>query len=126
MKRTENNILQEGNAMKDEYNSAGTDLRGRFDASAKPVVYVDFARYQGFLDHTEMTEAQREEFLKVLWSIIVAFIDLGYGIHPIQEVCGKDLQTGAPSPKAEFNRLGSQQEEEKLNWSGLIARLEAE
>ena len=112
--------------MKDEYNSAGTDLRGRFDASAKPVVYVDFARYQGFLDHTEMTQAQREEFLMEMWKIIVAFIDLGYGIHPMQEVCGKDLQAGAPSPKAEFNRLGSPQEEEKLDWSGLIARLEAE
>ncbi len=126
MKITENNILQEGNAMKDEYNSAGTDLRGRFGASTKPVVHVDFARYQEFLDNTEMTEAQREEFLKALWSIIVAFIDLGFGIHPLQEVCGKHHQTDALSPKAEFNRLGSAQEQDKLDVRGLVARLEAE
>ncbi|KAA8607296.1 hypothetical protein, partial [Salipiger aestuarii] len=63
---------------------------------------------------------------KALWSIIVGFIDLGFGIHPLQEVCGKDHQTGALIPKAEFNRLGSTQEEDKLDLRGLIARLEAE
>lgn len=93
--------------MKDEYNSAGTDLRGRFGASAKPVVHVDFARYQEFLDNTEMSEAQREEFLKALWSIIVAFIDLGFGIHPVQEVCGKDSKLGALDVKDAFDAVSS-------------------
>lgn len=112
--------------MKDEYNSAGSDLRERFDASSRPVVHVDIARYQAFLDSAEMTEAQKEEFVKVLWSIIVAFIDLGFGIHPLQEVCGKPVKPEGIDPKAEFNRLGSPQEEDKLDLRGLIARLEAE
>jgi len=28
------------------------------------------------------SEEQKKEFLKALWSIIVSFVDLGYGIHP--------------------------------------------
>ena len=32
-----------------------------------------------------MTVAEKREFLEALWSIIVAFVDLGFGIHPVQQ-----------------------------------------
>lgn len=41
-----------------------------------------------------MTEEHKQEFLDCLWSIIVSFVDLGFGIHPLQQVdeaCGQEL-----------------------------------
>lgn len=51
---------------------------------------IDAELYQHMLDDSDMTEAEKAEFLEALWSIVVAFVELGYGIHPAQEVCGQD------------------------------------
>lgn len=44
----------------------------------------DFKAYLSHLEGFGLTPAQRDEFLKVLWTILVGFVDLGYGIHPTQ------------------------------------------
>ncbi|MEX3314816.1 hypothetical protein [Sulfitobacter sp. PS-8MA] len=44
----------------------------------------DFRVYEPDLERFGLTPAQREEFVKVLWTILVGFVDLGYGIHPTQ------------------------------------------
>jgi hypothetical protein len=35
-----------------------------------------------------MSEADKRLFIEALWSIIMNFVDLGFGIHPLQEVYG--------------------------------------
>ncbi|MEM6656684.1 MAG: hypothetical protein AAF625_01245 [Pseudomonadota bacterium] len=45
---------------------------------------VDVDRYQSFLDSSGVSDEHKAEFLKALWTVIVAFVDLGYGIHPVQ------------------------------------------
>ena len=47
---------------------------------------IDFTRYQDLLNDVQLTDADRTEFLYALWTIIVAFIDLGFGVHPTQKV----------------------------------------
>ena len=64
-------------------------LRERFDTSSKPTVAVDVEKYQAYLDGTDMTDVEKEEFLQELWQIIIGFVELGFGVHPVQEVCGK-------------------------------------
>lgn len=49
------------------------------------VLTLDVARYEAMLDDPGLSEEQRREFLETLWSIIVSFVDLGYGIHPLQQ-----------------------------------------
>lgn len=44
----------------------------------------DFKVYEPHLERFGLTPTQRDEFLKVLWTILVGFVDLGYGIHPTQ------------------------------------------
>lgn len=111
--------------MKDELNFAGFDLQERFDASAKAVVRVDVDKYQALLDSADMTDAQKEEYLQALWSIIVAFVEMGFGVHPLQEVCGKDHETEADGPKAEFNPLGLSDAEDNETGHDMPARPEA-
>ena len=74
-------------------NAGQSGLTDRFDLSSKPTLKVDVERYQSYLDGTNMTDAEKEEFLQTLWQIIVGFVELGYGVHPLQEVCGKDAGT---------------------------------
>ncbi|MEC7298102.1 MAG: hypothetical protein VXW43_05410 [Pseudomonadota bacterium] len=45
---------------------------------------VDVEHYQNYLDNNEMSEEQKADFMSALWTVIVAFVDLGYGVHPVQ------------------------------------------
>ena len=46
----------------------------------------DPAEYMHFLVECDWTEAQKEEFVQELWKIVQGFVDLGFGIHPVQQV----------------------------------------
>ena len=69
-----------------------------FSASARPTLSIDVARYQEYLDGSDLTPEQKEEFLQAVWSIVVTFVELGYGVHPLQEACGKDHKSDGESP----------------------------
>ncbi|MEM6890132.1 MAG: hypothetical protein AAF636_18655 [Pseudomonadota bacterium] len=52
-------------------------------------VEIDVEKYQAYLDDPSLGDAQREELLRALWSIISAFVELGFGVHPTQQACGQ-------------------------------------
>ncbi|MEM9963402.1 MAG: hypothetical protein AAF882_20530 [Pseudomonadota bacterium] len=59
-------------------------------AHASPrILEVDVERYQHLLDDPALTDAQKREIIEALWSIIVSFVDLGFGVHPAQQACGQ-------------------------------------
>lgn len=93
--------------MKDDVkNSADQlDLRGRFNAPQHSILTVDVERYQEYLDDTDMTDAQKAEFLQAVWSMVVTFVEMGFGVHPVQEVCGKDRQIEAERAKEDFDTV---------------------
>jgi hypothetical protein len=59
----------------------------------KPTLTLDVALYQHYLDGSDLTNAEKNELLETLWSIICEFVRLGFGVHPVQQVtqepCGK-------------------------------------
>lgn len=67
--------------------------------ASRPVLTIDYALYEKYLEDADLSDDQKQEFLDVLWSIIVGFVDLGFGVHPLQQVgsdaCGQkvDLTT---------------------------------
>lgn len=63
-----------------------------FNTPARPVVTVDVEKYKALLDDPNLSETEKESFLQALWSIVVAFVDLGFGVHPLQEVCAQELK----------------------------------
>lgn len=88
--------------------SAGLDgLGASFDASTKPIITVDTEKYAAFLDEAEMTDAEKEKFLQALWEIIVSFVEFGFGVHPLQEVCGKDADGTFQGAQDSVNALCS-------------------
>ncbi|MFP7673501.1 hypothetical protein ACG74X_09100 [Marivita sp. S0852] len=66
------------------------ELSFAFSEHARPILTVDVERYQSYLDDTDMTDEQKQAFIEALWSIVVCFVDLGFGVHPLQEVCGQN------------------------------------
>lgn len=61
-----------------------------FDHASNATLRIDVDRYQHMLDSADLTDAQKQEVLEALWSIIVTVVELGYGVHPLQEVCGQE------------------------------------
>lgn len=46
---------------------------------------LDIDYYQPLLDDPGVSEDQKREFIETLWTIVVQFVDMGFGIHPIQQ-----------------------------------------
>lgn len=72
--------------MKDNIFVDGIALCESFDASARASISVDIQKYAVYLEGSGMSETDQTAFLESLWSIIVNFVDLGYGVHPLQQV----------------------------------------
>lgn len=45
---------------------------------------IDLERYQIYIDDIDLSDEQKADFMNALWTVIVAFVDLGYGVHPVQ------------------------------------------
>ena len=85
--------MPDTNKKKSESNS-DIDVRVR-EGTARPALTIDYALYEKYLNDSDLTEAQKQEFLNMLWSIIVGFVDLGFGVHPLQQSgsapCGQEI-----------------------------------
>lgn len=67
-------------------------IRGAFEAvrdtgpAPRNVVEVDFEKYMQFLEDSDLSDDQKKEFLETIYDILLSFVDLGFGIHPMQHV----------------------------------------
>ncbi|MEM6410183.1 MAG: hypothetical protein AAF683_01450 [Pseudomonadota bacterium] len=68
---------------------------GAAGGARRKVLEVDVARFQHALDSADMTDDEKAKYLQLVWSIVLQFVDLGYGIHPVQQNCGQFGQTDA-------------------------------
>ena len=66
-----------------------TERESEEQDAAYPALEIDYALYERLLAESDWSDEQKREFIDTLWSIVVQFVDLGFGIHPLQ-------QAGAP------------------------------
>jgi len=62
------------------------------DLKNRTTLTLDVARYEKMLKNCDLTEEQRQDFLETIWSIIVGFVDLGFDIHPLQQVTSEECE----------------------------------
>jgi hypothetical protein len=58
----------------------------------RPVITFDYSLYDHYLDDTDLSDAQKREFLETMWNLIVELMSLGFDVHPVQQArdaCGK-------------------------------------
>ena len=78
-----------GQAKEDDEMMDGLQVLEARERGGRPAIALDVAKYEHLLEDTELSEAQKQEFLEALWEIVVAFVDLGFGVHPVQQACGQ-------------------------------------
>lgn len=54
-----------------------------------PSLTVDWELYAAMLEDSDMPLDQQKELIETLWSIVVMFVDLGFDLHPVQQICGE-------------------------------------
>ena len=54
--------------------------------AAVPTLSIDWELYGKYLDESDLSDADKQAFIETLWSIVVSFVDLGFGVHPVQQV----------------------------------------
>lgn len=59
--------------------------------TAPPSLTIDWDAYLPFFEDEDISEEDKHQLIEALWSIVVNFVDLGFGVHPVQQVCGKDI-----------------------------------
>lgn len=64
----------------EELESRGTKIEGY-----SPTLEVEVDKYQCYLDDPSISDEQKAEMIEILWSIVVNFVDIGFGVHPVQE-----------------------------------------
>ncbi|WP_373086902.1 hypothetical protein [Sneathiella sp.] len=115
--------------MKDDINT-GTEksLSEYFAFSTQRILTVDVEKYEQYLQGSNLDDDQKEEFLNAIWAFVSAFVELGFGVHPLQEVCGQDDQRPKQGPKVAFDQVRSEQlsQIEPKSRTGPHGRLEAE
>ncbi|WP_373354477.1 hypothetical protein [Pseudoroseicyclus sp. CXY001] len=52
----------------------------------EPRIAFDWTTFGHHLEQSDLSEDQKREFIETLWSIILAFVDLGFGIAPQDRV----------------------------------------
>lgn len=65
--------------------------------SSKPLAQtvaltINYDLYARYLEDSDLTEDQKREFIETLWNIIVSFVDLGFGIHPLQQAASDECE----------------------------------
>lgn len=85
----------------------GIVTSSEFNVAAKPRLEIDIQKYQAYLDGSGLTPTQKEDFLRALWSIMVAFVDLGFGVHPVQQACGQVEKSLDPPAQADSDGVNS-------------------
>ena len=99
--------------------------------SALPSIGIDWDFYMQLLSESDAPDEQKRELIETLWNIVVAFVDLGFGVHPVQqareqEAISKQIATmdlpamlqSVSSPKGEFDRRSGHVKEPHLTGRG--------
>lgn len=58
-------------------------------AASKPSAEFDVAEFLHLLDAIDAAESEKLELLSIIANIMEAFVDMGFGIHPVQQACGQ-------------------------------------
>ena len=75
-------------------------------SAAPPKLEIDYDLYASYFEDENISEADKRELLDSLWSIICSFVQMGWGVHPVQQAqdsrnfakiaCGQISENGEP------------------------------
>lgn len=86
----------------------------------RPTLSLDWEVYAAMLENSDMPLDQQRELIETLWSIVVMFVDLGFDLNPVQQICGQSEDALSDDPPNLVSLLHDQwaqtQAEEEVQW----------
>lgn len=64
-----------------------------FDDDGAPRLSIDWEEFAHHLEDSDLSDEQKREFIETLYEIMLSFVDLGFGIHPVQQACEQNRET---------------------------------
>lgn len=49
---------------------------------------VDLMAFAHHLDGCDLSDEEKQDYLGIFWNLVMAFVDLGYGLSATQMACG--------------------------------------
>lgn len=99
--------------MKQKYPHPNTDPPPMTEAEAILPLELDPDEYREYLAAFDLTEAQQNELLQTLFNIMRTFVEIGFGLDPVQNIFSgiveKALQeeSGTLENKEHFNQIAT-------------------
>jgi len=77
-----------------------------------PTLQFDWQEWLPFVEDSDLTDDQKREMIETLWSIVIAFVDLGWDvIDAPEETGGQSLDLKAALEAAVLNSKKQEKEE---------------
>lgn len=57
-------------------------------STPRPSLTIDWEFYAAMLEDSDMPLDQQRELIETLWSMVVMFVDLGFDLNPVDQICG--------------------------------------
>ena len=93
--------------MMDAFEQSAADIDPAEGVVKRPALTLDVALYEQYLEGEDLTDAEKHQFLEALWTIVVQFVDLGFGIHPLQSVHSEGSEGSISLQEALSGMIGS-------------------
>jgi hypothetical protein len=68
------------------------ELKTEFSRKAGPTLTVDWQLYAQHLEDSDLSDEDKREVIEALWTLVVSFIDMGFGVGSPAQACGKTAQ----------------------------------
>jgi len=66
-------------------------------------IRFDWRDWEQYLADSDLPDDKKREFIETLWTIVMGFVDLGFGLNPTQEICGEVIDLKAVLETAVLN-----------------------
>lgn len=76
-----------------------------FDNAARGSSSLDVDVYLKYLDDIDMPDNEKRALIKALAAVVVGFVDLGFGTHPLQQTCGKQVKSIDDAVETDSNEI---------------------
>jgi len=82
-----------------ESETDGANLETSVAKQAAPTLTIDWEFYGKYLVESDLSDAEKREFLETIMAIVVSAVDLGFGVHPVQQAAGNICEQQAEISK---------------------------
>jgi len=93
--------------MADTAQSETNDQPDNISKNRLPALSIDWELYGQYLNDSDLSEADKRACIEALWSIMVSFVDMGFRLAPVPDICERIRSTNTSDGKRAAKPLSS-------------------